>query len=96
MTAYRATQYLEKLIDKGVIVPEPSEALDELYLAHAPSKAPSKPESKSESKSSDLLLTREAIPTILSQFGLSGSTTADIYRAIEQARQRTVGGNESK
>lgn len=90
VVAYRSTQYLEKLIDIGVIVPEPSQVLDKLYLEHAPSKTESK------SQSSNLLLTHEAIPTIQTQFDLSGSATGDIYRAIEQARQRTVGSSGPK
>lgn len=35
------------------------------------------------------LLTRDAVPAILKLYGLPESSGADIYRAIEQARQRT-------
>jgi hypothetical protein len=36
-----------------------------------------------------MLLRREAVPDILTLFGLPESAGKDIYRAIEQAKQRT-------
>ncbi|KAG0704260.1 mitochondrial K+-H+ exchange-related-domain-containing protein [Suillus ampliporus] len=35
--AYRASQYLSSLLDHGLIAPEPSPALDQLYASYAPS-----------------------------------------------------------
>lgn len=35
--AYRTSQYLSSLLDHGLIVPEPSSALDQLYASYAPS-----------------------------------------------------------
>lgn len=35
--AYRSSQYLSSLLDHGLIVPEPSPALDQLYASHVPS-----------------------------------------------------------
>jgi hypothetical protein len=64
--------------------------------------------SKSESSSSDvsipktnpdrepqhtLLLGPEAVPAILSLFGLESTTSADLHRAIEQARLRVSSGS---
>ncbi|KAG2155905.1 mitochondrial K+-H+ exchange-related-domain-containing protein [Suillus bovinus] len=34
--AYRTSQYLSSLLDEGLIVPEPSPALDELYASYVP------------------------------------------------------------
>jgi hypothetical protein len=39
-----------------------------------------------------LLLTREAVPDVLAHFNLPKAAGRDIYRAIEQARQRIAGG----
>jgi hypothetical protein len=38
---------------------------------------------------SEVILTKEAVPKILELFELPESAAGDIYRAIEQARQRT-------
>lgn len=35
--AYRTSQYLSSLLDHGLIAPEPSRALDQLYASHVPS-----------------------------------------------------------
>lgn len=35
--AYRTSQYLSSLLDHGLIAPEPSPALDQLYASHVPS-----------------------------------------------------------
>lgn len=37
----------------------------------------------------EMLLTREAIPTIVSTFSLEETASVDMYRAFEQARVRT-------
>lgn len=39
-----------------------------------------------------ILLTREAVPVILSVFGLEESAGGDLYRAVEQARVRVGSG----
>lgn len=108
--AYRATDYLEKLIDHGAIVPEASEELDKLYAEYDPSKtSPPTPSStsdgkldttdsttKSEPAPNNNLLTRAAVPAIQSTFNLTGTAVADVYRALEQARLRSTGEDAAK
>jgi len=108
LTAYRASQYLEKLIDQGAIVPEASEDLNKLYAEHDPSQSNEAAASSSDTHSTNphsspdstanpepapppLLLTRAAIPAIVSLFNLTGHSSADMYRALEQARLRNAG-----
>ncbi|KAF8073504.1 mitochondrial K+-H+ exchange-related-domain-containing protein [Lyophyllum atratum] len=103
--AYRASQYLQGLLDSGVIVPEASEALDGVYKEFSPNhhlitsaeslendknEATSKPESKPLQH--EVLLTRDAVPAILNIFGLGSSAGADLLRAVEQARVRVQSG----
>ncbi|CAA7262776.1 unnamed protein product [Cyclocybe aegerita] len=70
-----------------------------------PSSNPSAPKSSTTASSQtssgpepkhDVLLTRDAVPAILSIFELKpdGSAAADLYRAIEQARVRVASGRE--
>ncbi|KAG5644545.1 hypothetical protein DXG03_008200 [Asterophora parasitica] len=113
--AYRSSQYLQKLLDGGVIVPEPSEKLATVYRDFSPkliapvespesskdektddTSAPP-PESTSKANSSfkqqhEVLLTRDAVPAILSLFGLKEAAGADLLRAVEQARVRVKSG----
>ncbi|KIM80956.1 hypothetical protein PILCRDRAFT_821813 [Piloderma croceum F 1598] len=104
--AYRASQYLENLIDQGAIVPEASEELDKIYAEHDPlqsntTTSPSDTNTTNPHSSPDstanpepapppLLLTRAAIPAIVSLFNLTGHSSADMYRALEQARLRSA------
>jgi len=50
-TAYRASQYLQTLLDSGAIVPEASKALDTVYKDYAPQPPPSQPHSPSSPSS---------------------------------------------
>ncbi|KAF9452920.1 hypothetical protein P691DRAFT_755954 [Macrolepiota fuliginosa MF-IS2] len=94
--AYRATQYLQDLLANGVIVPEGSEALDAIFKDFSPPSTPSEEESSNtvskDARGHELLLRKEAVPTIVSLFGLKKSADADLYRAIEQARLRIENG----
>ncbi|RDB18948.1 Uncharacterized protein C23H3.12c [Hypsizygus marmoreus] len=97
--AYRASQYLQSLLDAGIIIPEPSPLLDVVYKDYAPTEKP--PSSSAESQTTpipprhhELLLTRDAVPAILSVFGLKPSAGADLLRAVEQARARVRSGRE--
>ncbi|KAG7088216.1 hypothetical protein E1B28_012233 [Marasmius oreades] len=93
--AYRASQYLSNLIEKQVIVPEPSDALDAIYRDCSPKPLASSHSSASVGQSPstndqeplavEMLLSREVVPTVVSTFSLTQSATADIYRAIQQA-----------
>lgn len=90
--AYKASQYLNTLLEGNVIVPEKSRLLDSVYTQHSP-----RPKEKSEAdvensesgrKQHAILLTRDAVPTIVRQFALGTTAEADLYRAVEQARLR--------
>ena len=94
--AYKASQYLDTLLEHNVIVPEESQLLGSVYKEYSNSK--SEPESKMSGedarkpKSGEpqhaVLLTREAVPTIAHLYSLKPSAEADLYRAVEQARLR--------
>ncbi|KAJ3878663.1 mitochondrial K+-H+ exchange-related-domain-containing protein [Lentinula edodes] len=102
--AYRASQYLAALIKHGHVISAPSLELDALYKKYTPKSltststrpAPSSHQpssshasSHSETENIELLLTRDAVPDIVSTFSLEESSASDMYRAIEQARIRT-------
>jgi hypothetical protein len=98
-SAYRASQYLSRLLPSGAILPHPSSELDKLYAEAASRASTSSSSGSQESPTGEppesdnqLLLTRDAIPQIISTFGLPSSAGADMYRAIEQARMRIAGG----
>ncbi|PBK97839.1 hypothetical protein ARMGADRAFT_987831 [Armillaria gallica] len=95
--AYRASQYLKALLGDGTIVPQSSKILDQIYHDYLPKALPSPPNAgssdpkkspKSPIPEEQLLLSREAIPKIISSFNLRSSAAADMYRAVEQARVR--------
>lgn len=92
-SAYKASDYLHSLLQRGAIVPHSSTDLDDIYVAHAPTdkfrnaiKSGVGEECEKEEKK--VLLRREAVPRILELFGLPESAASDIYRAIEQASHR--------
>ncbi|KXN81795.1 hypothetical protein AN958_03721 [Leucoagaricus sp. SymC.cos] len=94
--AYRATQYLQNLLVNDVIVPERSDALDAIICecsAPVPSGKESQDISPSKVQDHEFLLTREAVPAIISLFELKQSVHTDLYRAIEQARLRIESGS---
>ena len=120
LLAYRASEYLETLIDEGAIVPKASEELDKLYAEYDPLKSntstsessapltsgvntnptnqrpsPNSHSSTDSKLSSPLLLTGSAIPAVVSLFNLTGHSSADMYRALEQARLRGVGARST-
>lgn len=98
-TVYRASQYLQSLLQHDMIRPEASEALDQVYgtlLLCSPhhESASSSSQMPFENGSSqvrqELLLTRDAVPAVLAAIKVEpGSTVAgDLYRAVEQAKAR--------
>lgn len=89
LAAYRASQLLETLLDDGTIVPQESAELDKLYAELSPSSDSTAPPADPEQ--SALLLTRDAVPHIISAFELKESAGPDMLRAIEQARLRVRG-----
>ncbi|KAF8800102.1 hypothetical protein BYT27DRAFT_7200608 [Phlegmacium glaucopus] len=104
--AYRSSQYLQSLLDHDIIVPEASESLDEVYKLYPPTTSPSSlssdpiPESNSSIPKTNLerepqhqlLLRPEAVQAILSLLDLEPTTSADLHRALEQARLRVSSG----
>ncbi|RDB18941.1 hypothetical protein Hypma_014293 [Hypsizygus marmoreus] len=98
--AYRASQYLQSLLDAGIIIPEPSPLLDAVHKDYSSAEKPlSSPSSSAESQSTpprrhELLLTRDAVPAILNVFVLKPSAGADLLRAVEQARVRVRSGRD--
>jgi hypothetical protein len=95
--AYRATQYLQELLDNDAIVPEESEPLDAIFKEFSLSESSSPTEDPLKTTSTnngihELVLRREAVPSIVSLFSLKKSADADLYRAIEQARLRIGSG----
>ncbi|KAF5382694.1 hypothetical protein D9615_003077 [Tricholomella constricta] len=102
--AYRSSQYLQTLLDTGAIVPEPSEMLEAVYRDFSPAKSLTTSAESREPEKHDtapkpepaqqheVLLTRDAVPAILSLFGLKPSAGADLLRAVEQARVRVLSG----
>jgi len=96
-SAYKASDYLHSLLQRGAIVPHSSTTLDDIYVTHAPtdnlrnaikSGVGEEEEERSKKEEKKVLLRREAVPQILELFGLPESAASDIYRAIEQASHR--------
>jgi len=103
--AYKASEYLEELLQRGAILPEESADLDQIYTDYAPttpsassdSSTTSIPPSEKSHAQSDspppLLLRRDAVPALNKLLHVSGASsfTAEMYRALEQARLRLNG-----
>lgn len=95
-SAYKASDYLRSLLQRGAIVPHLDANLDNIYARHASSDAihdETKSISEGEkggsrTKGKKVLLGRDAIPHILELYGLPESAASDIYRAVEQASAR--------
>jgi hypothetical protein len=96
-SAYKASDYLRSLLQRGAIVPHLDANLDNIYARHAPlnaildeTKSISEGEKDEGSRTEDkkVLLGRDAIPHILELYGLPESAASDIYRAVEQASAR--------
>ncbi|PFH49975.1 hypothetical protein AMATHDRAFT_146422 [Amanita thiersii Skay4041] len=97
--AYKASQYIDTLLEHGSIIPEESPTLDAVYRDaqhHAPQKGQQLQEDEGDHQSHQrqhaVLLTREAVPSIVGLFSLKKSAEADVYRAVEQARLRVESG----
>ncbi|KAG6820620.1 hypothetical protein H0H93_014223 [Arthromyces matolae] len=99
---YRASEYLQTLIDNDALVPQASDTFDMVYREHSPmntaitppggSKVEDFSQSNPSTEQHELLLTRDAVPAILRTFGLNPSSGADLLRAVEQARVRVRSG----
>lgn len=83
--AYKASAYLEGLIIRGVIEPQPSASLDQIYEKYGPDALI---ENEKESANSVPLLRKEAVPKIVSLFELPSTAEADLYRALDQTNAR--------
>jgi len=101
--AYRSSQYLQSLLEKGVLVPQASPILDALYKEYpasspfsdaAPPKEPVSAATPPPAGAADyeVLLEKNVVPQLVQRFGLEDSTQGDLYRALEQARVRVVTG----
>ncbi|KII90775.1 hypothetical protein PLICRDRAFT_123623 [Plicaturopsis crispa FD-325 SS-3] len=102
--AYKASQYLETLVGAGAVVPEASQELDQIYDEYKPkavggphasleqSESSLSPETGDGSERTRVLLTRDAVPAIISLLGLPQTSAANLYRAVEQARIRVEQG----
>ncbi|EJC97923.1 uncharacterized protein FOMMEDRAFT_97733 [Fomitiporia mediterranea MF3/22] len=100
--AFKASSYLEALMDKGAIRAEPNIALDKVYETYKPDPPPTtkslSPESSTDSTTTArenedenaerIVLGKEAVPKIVSLFDLPPSAAADLYRALEQTESR--------
>jgi len=88
------------LLERGAIKPETNASLDEIFIAHVPPlsdkvsplQALTQETGPAAAKEKKVLLTRHAVPPILSLFNLPSSAASDIYRAIEQATVRLERG----
>ncbi|KAI9512394.1 mitochondrial K+-H+ exchange-related-domain-containing protein [Russula earlei] len=95
--AYKASDYLQSLLQRGAIVPHHDANLDGIYAKYAPSNTShDKAESISGSGKTEermredkrVLLRRDAVPHILELYALPESAASDIYRAVEQVCAR--------
>ncbi|KAI0712858.1 mitochondrial K+-H+ exchange-related-domain-containing protein [Cerioporus squamosus] len=100
--AYKSSEYLEALLQRGAIRPDPSSQLDAVYAKYSPSPCP--PPTPPDSGSNDskltlgssgldeqLLLTRDAVPELQRTLALEhedSTFAAGMYRALEQAQMR--------
>jgi hypothetical protein len=78
--AFKASEYLESLLQRGAIIPEASSKLDQFY--HVTD------QDKVESRPSEMLLSRAAVPRIQQTFELPKSFSSDLNRALVQASVR--------
>jgi hypothetical protein len=99
--AYKASQYLNTLLEHNVIVPDESQLLDVVYEQYDP-----RPPFESDAEKNDgvqsqigrgeqqhaLLLTRDAVPIIARMFSFEPSAEVDLDRAVKQAQLRVASG----
>jgi len=99
LSAYKASDYLRSLLQRGAIVPHLDANLYSIYARHAPpdtdtnhdttntvSESGKDEERRTEEKK--VLLGGDAVPHILQLYGLPESAASDIYRAVGQASAR--------
>jgi hypothetical protein len=89
--AYKASDYLRSLLQRGTIVPHSDANLDSIYAKHAPSNMVREATTSSFGAGKDekkVLLKGDAVPQVLELYGLPESAASDMYRAIEQASSR--------
>ena len=95
--AYKASDYLRSLLQRGTIVPHSDANLDSIYAKHAPSNTLQEATTTSGSGAGKdegtkvekrVLFKPDAVPQILELYGLPESAASNMYRAIEQASSR--------
>ncbi|TDL22116.1 hypothetical protein BD410DRAFT_815051 [Rickenella mellea] len=100
--AYKASGYLESLLDQGAIVPEANVGLDDIYAEFPPSPTGHPLDVAESTKSSGidlhhpeqstererLLFGRDAVPRIVEYFELPPGAMSDMYRALDQTAVR--------
>jgi len=96
--AYKASDYLQSLLQRGAIVPRHDADLDGIIYArhahlnasHDETEAVSGTEKDEGGRAEEkkVLLRRDAVPHILELYGLPESAASNIYRAVEQACAR--------
>jgi len=95
--AYKASDYLRSLLQRGTIVPHSDSKLDNIYAKHTPSNALQEATTSGFGAGKDeegikeekkVLLKRDAVPQILELYGLPESAASDMNRAVEQASSR--------
>jgi hypothetical protein len=98
--AYKASQYLDTLLEHNVIVPEESQLLDTVYDPRSPFESDAeknddgaKPKAGRGEPQHALLLARDAVPNIARMFSLNPSAEADLDRAVKQAQLRVASGH---
>ncbi|KAF8527439.1 mitochondrial K+-H+ exchange-related-domain-containing protein [Hysterangium stoloniferum] len=100
---WKASVYMQRLIESKHVILQPSPALDEAYASYAPSLSPGSEANtdvpplevgthstghSSELHSPRLLLSSDGIPKVIETFKLESSAQDDMVRAIQQAEGR--------
>jgi len=98
--AYKASQYIGSLIQRGAVVQERDARLDDIYQKAASRSCAdgehvqtSSDEASTTRHPARTVLAREDIPKILDMYELPSTAAADMYRAIEQAAPLTEAAN---
>ncbi|KAI0693232.1 mitochondrial K+-H+ exchange-related-domain-containing protein [Cytidiella melzeri] len=100
--AYKASSYLEQLLEKGSIVPQDSAELNAIYAAYAPSAPSANEPQQAEDSDSDasssprvnnnehLLLTRDAVPAITAYFDTGPSHASSSSSSLAADLYRAI------
>ncbi|KIJ52619.1 hypothetical protein M422DRAFT_776233 [Sphaerobolus stellatus SS14] len=105
--ALKAAEYMQILLDNGLIFPQENKALDEVLKKKATPPAPNTAQmpvvptygkhnlhaSDSEHLDHELLIRKEAIPNIIREMTLKPGAVDDLIRAFRQARHRVEDGD---